>query len=238
MLAAQGFLATYFPTMAFGPPTDGQAMKEGIAGIGDEDWLIFISPQAVHSSAPYLREYWPTLPGKLKLVAMGEGTAKALKEAGFEVHLQPKQTSNSESLLEEAALKTVSGQKITLIRGDGGRDALDRGLTERGATVSHVITYRRVLPTADPTVCRQQFHDHLFDVMICTSFEGVYNLKQLMGEACWPLVKLVPLVVVSERVKRLASDLGFTTIWLATSASNDALLTCLLDKKEMLCQSK
>ena len=38
------------PTLAFGPPPDSAQFQRAIAAMGEQDWLIFISPQAVYSS--------------------------------------------------------------------------------------------------------------------------------------------------------------------------------------------
>jgi uroporphyrinogen-III synthase len=84
-----------------------------------------------------------------------------------------------------------------------------------------------VVSAAQMTQLLQLLQDKKIDVSICTSYTGVANLKQLVGISAWPYLQNVPLVVMSERIKQLASELGFKTIWVATEASNKGLIEAI-----------
>ncbi len=226
--------AISFPTIAFTPPPDTDAFAKGIAQLSEQEWLVFISPQAVRASVPAIRQSWPHLPPTVKFAAVGAGTAKALKAAGYDVALQPSNEWSSEALLEMCEFQQVTGKKIAVIRGVGGRGLLDTVLQDRGATVLAVVAYERVMPEIDIRPCLQQLKEGKIDAAVCTSFEGVSNLKTLLGGDAWPLLQKIPLIVMSERIKTLAQDLGFRTIWVTKNASVTAILELIVQRRNEL----
>jgi uroporphyrinogen-III synthase len=228
VLMAMGAHATHLPTLAFAPPSDQQAYEAAIAALGEQDMLIFISPQAVYSSIPDIRRRWPQFPSSLRFAAVGEGTAQALHEAGYVATLYPAIERNSEGLLALPEFQSIVGMKIAIIRGEGGRELIDKTLALRGAHVLPVLAYQRILPPIHMGPMLEAVKQQALDVIVCTSFQGVKNLKLLFGDAGWPYIRAVPLLVMSERIKRLAQDLGFQTIWVTTHASSEAILQALL----------
>lgn len=232
-IKTEGGQTTLFPTIAFGPPPDAKAFQQSINKLGDCDWVIFISPQAVVSSVPAIRKAWPQLPPKVKFAAVGASTAAALRDAGYEA-LHPKDEWGSEGLLEMEPFQEMDGERVAIVRGEGGRDVLELIFTERGARVMHVVAYHRTLPQVDVSEYVHLLRQHRIDAIVATSFEGVQNLKTLIGADGWPFLKEVPLIVASLRIKSLTRELGFKTIWVADNASHDAIINTLVDKKEFL----
>lgn len=230
---AQGGQAIYFPTIAFAPPQDADAYLQAIDQLGEQEWLIFISPQAVQACVPDLRRRWPVMPARVKFAAIGGGTAAALRAAGYQAAL-PDQEWNSEGLLALPAFRAVNQMKIAVIRGEGGREMIDKTLTERGAKLLPVLAYRRILPEANVTACLQTLRERPLSAIICTSGEAVQNLKTLLGETAWLLIKDANVIVMSNRVKMLAQDLGFQRIWVTSTASNDAILAKLAQLRNQI----
>ncbi len=224
LIEARGGQAIHFPTIDFAPAPDPQAFHQAIAELGEQDWLIFNSPRAVYASVVEIRRTWPQLPEEVKFAAVGFGTAKALQEAGYNVAVIPQTEWSSEGLLGDPVFQSVQGKKIAIIRGAGGREVLDNTLMARGAHVLPVIAYQRILPQIPGYEVNQLLSEHQIDVIVSASFESVVNLKIMLGEQSWSALKICPLVVVSERIKRLAYDLGFQTIWVASHASDAAIL--------------
>lgn len=217
-LTDQGIEAIHFPTIQFAPPLDEAALLAALETLPQQAWLIFISPQAVYATASKLLP----LPPHVKVAAVGAGTAKALAQAGISVSLYPQDEWGSAGLLDLPAMQSVAGLNIAIIRGEGGRELLANTLIERGAKVTHVIAYRRVLPYPVPS-----FSERTVDAIVCTSFEAVQNLKKLMANQHWQTIQKTPLIVVSERIKLLARNLDFQTIWVARNASHAAILQAL-----------
>jgi uroporphyrinogen-III synthase len=237
LITKQGGKSLHFPTIAFAPADQAQ-LNTAIDHLDEQAWWIFISPQAVYASLPAIRRRFPVLPAEVKLAAVGGGTAAILQEAGYEVSAYPSEEWNSEGLLALPPFQVVETQKIAIIRGEGGREFLAAELIARGAIITPVIAYQRILPNLDITTALHILKTQQLDVIICGSFEGVRHLKTLLTDEAWPYLNTLPLVVMSKRVKLLAEDLGFQTIWVAENASHAAVLTLLAQKRNELCQIK
>jgi len=225
--------AVNFPVVEFAPPPAMNAFIAAVTELGEQDFLIFNSPRSVIASVPTIRQYWPYFPPQVRFAAVGEGTARALREAGYNVQIVPSNEWSSESLLDLPAFQrsAVAGKKIAIIRGEGGRELLDKVLLERGAEVTPVIAYQRVLPQIDINPFVTLIKEHKINSIVCTSFEGVRNMRLLLGVTTWPYLKEVPLLVVSERIKILARDLGFQTIWVSRNASQKTILESLANMR-------
>lgn len=225
------------PTIQFVPSPDPEAYQNAIAKLGDQDWLVFTSPQAVYSSVPDIRRYWPEFPSHVQFAAVGAGTARALLHAGYRA-VYPEQDWSSEGVMALPEFQSLTGKKIAIIRGVGGRDVLKQWFVDRGAFVLPVVSYQRICPKVDMAQYLAAAKNKIIDVIICTSTEGMLNLKHLFGDSGWPLLRVIPLIVTSDRIKMLAYQTGFQTIWVAQNASHVAILDLLGQKRNELCQIK
>lgn len=223
-----------FPTIAFAPPPDQLAFETAIQQLGNQSWLIFISPQAVSASVPAIRQAWPHFPPTVQFAAVGAGTAKALSAAGYASAVQPDSDWSSEGLLALPAFQQINGTRVAIVRGVGGREMLDCELAARGATILPVIAYERILPKMDVTLCSNALKAEQIHLIVCTSFESVNNLKRLLDKSVWPLLEKIPLIVMSERVKLLAEALGFRTIWVTRGASQAAIVELIAERRNAL----
>jgi len=232
-----GDVAIAFPTIVFAPPSNASQFEQALAQLGEQDWLIFISPQAASACISSLRRAWPYLPNSVKFAAVGAKTAQTLKSAGYMVTAYPDIKGGSDALLDMPVWEEVVNKKIAIISGGEGRQLLDQSFTARGAHITHVIAYQRQIPRIDVSPYVELIEKKQIDVIVCTSFEGVQNLKTLLS-VCWLQLNAIPLIVVSERIKKLAHDLGFQTIWVAAGASHEAIIKILTQVRDELWQKK
>ena len=130
-LHAAGFKPVFFPAVAIVPPSDPSKMQQQLAELAQYDWVIFTSPQAVYHSATIIKQW----PAHVKIAVMGPGTARAVAQEHWPIHLSPKEQCNSEALLSLAPLQTIASQKIALIQGEQGRAHLRNTLILRHAEV-------------------------------------------------------------------------------------------------------
>lgn len=226
MIHAEGGCTVIFPTVAFAPPEHPAFVVEQIKQLAQQDWLVFISPQAVAASMPFIN------PEKLKIkiAAVGKGTAQLLNKYGFRDVFFPQTNFSVAALLASALFQSIQSQKIAIIRGEGTHAELAKNLETRGAVVMEIIMYQRVLPNISENQIQhllQLLQDKKINVSICTSYTGVAHLKKLVGVNAWPNLQNVPMVVMSERIKQLADELGFKTIWVAREASNKGLVEAI-----------
>ncbi len=230
----KGGRAVYFPTIEIRPPQDITLFNQAILALDHYEWVIFISPQAVYQSAPTIKKHWPQFPEGVKVAALGGGTAEALRQANLPVDLSPAEDWRSEGLLDEEAFKKLAYKKVALISGNRGRDFLAETLTVRGAELTNIVAYQRVMPNVDVSDYVRMLKAHEIDIILCTSGEILYNLKTLLEEA-WEDLRHIPIVVISERMQMLAMQLEFENILLAKNASHPAMLAIL---KDYICQMK
>ncbi len=223
---AAGGCALHYPTIAIAPPPSPTLFEQSLSALKTQDAVIFISPQAVYASRQAIAKQ-QALPAHMPLFAIGAGTASALQAAGFSKIIYPAHDWSSEGLLALPSLQNICQQKIALIQGHGGREHLQQTLRARGAHVLAVIAYQRVLP--QPVAPLQQ---KKIATIVCTSGDSLRHLQHMVDEITWSHCKKIPLLVTAERIKMLAEDLGFQTIWVASNASHEAILNALRKGKK------
>jgi uroporphyrinogen-III synthase len=87
--------------------------------------------------------------GGLELAGLGVPAAAIVEPADDAAQF------DSESLWEQLRRRDWHGQRVQIVRGDGGRDWLAQTLREAGAQVDHVAAYRRVAPALDEAEAAQ-----------------------------------------------------------------------------------
>ncbi len=223
-----------FPALEIRPARRQQIPRELLQGLEGFALAIFISSNAVRYGLQLIGNAGDLPPG-LELAAVGEATARSLAEAGHPPSLVPEGRYDSEALLATPRLKRVLGQRILIIRGEGGRAWLGDVLRQRGAEVVYAEVYRRACPDvrADNLVSRWAE----VDVVTATSNETLDNLVHLFGPAHLSLLQRTPLLVVSERMQIHARRLGFQRPLRAKRASDRAILEALIEYKAGLVES-
>lgn len=218
-IEAAGGVALHLPAMAIQPYHQTESTLR-LRHATAYEWLIFISRNAVEHALPHLPRR-----GLPKLVAIGSATAAALQDVGLAVAVQPGRY-DSEAVLARLP-RDMSGQRVLIVRGVGGREQLATGLQARGASVDYAEVYRRSCPALPDTELPELLAQGI-DIITVSSGEMLRNLLQLAGAACGQVLQL-PLVVMSERGAALARTLGFphTHIYTATQASDAGILAAI-----------
>lgn len=224
-----GFKAFSFPVIAIEPIVLTPGTQDFFKHIDDYDYLIFISRNAVDHS---LIKFIPPekISSKTVLIAIGNVTASTLQQHQLNPLINKGGSFDSENLLTLPELQehTISGKRMLLIRGRGGRELLYNSLIERGALVDVAEVYRREIPDYDEQYLNSIWRDNLPDVIIVTSNEGVDNLIALTPDEHKATLYQVPLVVMSERNAAYARECGFRRdIEVATSTVDAGLISVL-----------
>ena len=181
--------------------------------------LIFTSRNAVTHA--------PDIQGSTAhLLAVGPATAHALANRGFE-NISSPTDSRSEGLLQLPVLQNVADQHWLIIKGLGGRDHLQKELQARGAKVSNLEVYKRLPLQAEPS----QLQAGLSGRNIWLVFSGEL-LEQLCEQCPDNLNNQLfdqQLVVPSQRVVKMAQDMGFRKPVIAVeNMSKAGIITTLL----------
>jgi len=222
LVEAAGGRAVRFPAVAITPIEN----QEPARLLLNQSWdlILFISRNAVEHCLPLLPGH--RLPAGPTLAAVGRATAEALAAAGRPPTLLPTGRFDSESLLALPHLDSLSGKRVLIVRGQGGRPLLGDTLSERGAEIAYAEVYRRVLPNADPTLLIMRWQ-HDVQLATATGGEILDNLLTLVGMMGRARLLATPLIVVSERTARTARHLGFVQVELAERASDEAIVDAL-----------
>jgi uroporphyrinogen-III synthase len=172
------------------------------------DWLVFVSVNAVKFSLAV----WPQaqqIVCKQNIAAVGLATAQAIEAVGVDVDVIPESGFNSEALLVALSEQQVSGQKILIVRGQGGREWLADRLRFLGAEVDYWEVYRRIKPPISHQVMIGLEIGSKVDIVTITSTEALDNLLAMVDDDINRVLKLKPLIVISERIRKKALGLGF-----------------------------
>lgn len=188
--------------------------------------IIFISGNAVRFGMELVNDHWPQLPVGINWYAVGAATAHSLERFHIQA-ITPGKTMSSEGLLALPYLLNVQGQRVLIIKGEGGRDTLRTELMRRGALVDELACYRRTLPDLPAGQLAAQITQQVIDVIMLSSGEGLANLLLLLSPAETTKLKAVGLIVPSERVADMARGAGFEQIVIAENASDVAMLRAL-----------
>lgn len=224
ILDAAGGEVALFPTIEIIPEQDKTRAIHVIQNLADTDMMIFISQNAARHALPMIKKVWQVLPVQLKVAAIGKATSDCLIEQGVPVSFCPENNYNSEELLKLSALQDVKAKRIVIFRGQQGRKLLADTLIERGALLTEVSVYRRVLPQYKHEI--PNVND--VDVVVCTSNESLHNLCKIISEQLSEWLQQSQLLVISERMRQTAEELGFAKpIIVAEQASDEAIVKAL-----------
>jgi uroporphyrinogen-III synthase len=188
--------------------------------------VIFISANAVRFGMALVNDFWPQVPLGINWYAVGAATAERLSQ--FHLHaITPGSNMSSEGLLALPYLRNVEGQRVLIIKGEGGRDALRTELLQRGALVDELACYRRSVPDLPEGALALRIVEWQIDVMMLSSGESLANLLLLLSPTETTKFKSVGVIVPSERVADMARDAGFDHVFTAENASDTAMLRAL-----------
>ena len=149
LIEEQGGTTIRFPVLEITTPSDPTPLEALISTLDQFDLAIFISINAVEWTLKAIRRDHRELPDSLRLAVIGPTTARALEALGHPPHLMPPPPYNSESLLALPEMEQVTGRRVIIFRGEGGREHLAETLRSRGAVVEYAEAYRRVRPNHD-----------------------------------------------------------------------------------------
>jgi uroporphyrinogen-III synthase len=221
-----GGIAVRFPTLEI-VSRDNDQIKSTLANLDKFQWVIFISANAVNFALKANSGKIPRTKS-VRFAAVGQATAQAMKMAGLPVDLVPEHGYNSEALLALPQLQQVDGQNCLIIRGEDGREQLATTLRSKGAKVDYLEVYKRIIPCIDSSPVVELLAQHRLDAITVTSAEALQNLHLMLGEKNNKLLLSIPLVVVSDRIRCIAADMGFNRITVTDSPIDTAILETVI----------
>lgn len=230
----QGYNPIRFPTLEI-VTIDNKLIKQQFKLLKQYKWLIFISANAVNFAIKANHGKTDSFKGN-SIAAIGRATVKALHSAGLCVTLLPKTQFNSYGLLDTDEMKNITQQFCLIVRGQGGREILASSLRERGAKVDYLEVYGRKKPSYTGGVTVDFLQLQKIDVITMTSGEGLKNMLSMIDQKLHANLFLIPIVVISNRIKQLAEQAGFKRIMVTENPSNTAIINTILSFQNLIAE--
>jgi Uroporphyrinogen-III synthase len=226
LLEAAGARVILFPVIEIRTVADAAAARARLDRLASYDVLVFVSANAVEHGF-VLRTHGASWPAGLSVVAVGAGTALALRAHGVSRVLLPRERYDSEGMLALPELTDVAGKKVLIVRGVGGREFLGQTLAARGAQVDYAECYERARPAATGEPLIAAWEHRAVHAVTMTSSEGLHNLWTMLGERGQTYLRATPLFVTHERIAAAARALGLDDV-IAAPTSDQGLLETLV----------
>lgn len=225
LIREQGGRAIVFPTLEIVEPQNPAQLGHLIDRLDEFDFAIFVSPVAVNKALEAIAAR-RTLPPRLKLAAVGPGSARALSRHGATNVIVPPERFDSEALLALPELDTVAGLRIAIFRGEEGRGLLGDTLRARGAYVEYALCYRRMRPQTNIRPLLDLWARNEVHAFVVTSGEGLRNLYAMLDKAAQRRLVDTPVFVPHPRVATVARELDLRAV-IETGSGDEHLVAGL-----------
>lgn len=238
--SAQGVACEGLPLMTLQLiETNLAQFHTNLATLTSGDWVISTSTFASELVAKEFKQLKnkdkiSKLQQEIAWFAIGEKSAQILMSESShvirKVNFPEKETS--EGLLAHLAkfstydtkveLFPEKKRKIIILKGEGGRTLLKDSLLALGHQVMESDLYKRKI--VEPAMLSKSWYQSHISCVVVTSGELLQaTFQYFAGENQW--LKLLPWVVVSERLANIAKDYGIKTIFVSGGANDTALFS-------------
>lgn len=234
LLERLGADAIEAPLVRILPPDDFGPLDAACERIGEFEWVIFSSANAVDRFMDRLlrgpRDI-RDLKG-VKLCAVGPATAEHLTRHGIKLDFVPSD-HRAEGVLEAIGASASKGARVLLPRSDIGRELIGEELREAGAEVTEVVAYRTVVAEGErdgePDVYRMLL-DRRIDVVTFTSASAVRNFVQVFGEeASADLLRMTLVASIGPVTAEAAERLNIKTTIMPAQYTIPALVDAIVE---------
>lgn len=180
LLEAHGAEVLLCPLVAFERPEDPGALDGALGRLGEFDWLLFTSQNAVRFFEERRRELGIPLEwGRPRVAAVGPATAKAARELGYGVECVAEEATGRG--LAEGLGEKVAGRRVLLPRSDRARADLPEMLRGAGARVTDVVAYRTVPPGPEGAAALERIRAGQVDAVALASPSAFERLAEQLG---------------------------------------------------------
>jgi uroporphyrinogen-III synthase len=213
-LEVEGVAAVALPLLSIRPAPDAQAVRGVWSRLATFDMVMFVSANAVTQFFA-LAPCQPAWPQRLRAASTGPGTTAALVAQGVPLAAISAPVGppfESEALWAQLSVQTWLGQRVLLVRGQGGRDWLQTQWRENGAHVEVLTAYERAAPlwtAGDQAVAAQALAHPQHCVWWLSSADAMEHLPTLPNSQTWALATAL---ASHPRIAARAQALGFGVV--------------------------
>jgi uroporphyrinogen-III synthase len=181
-LEDMGATVLLFPAVSFSEPSDTAELDRAVRSLGEFDWILFTSANAVRFFARRCRKLRvePGQDANYRCAAVGPATASAVAAEGFSVDHVAQEFLGAALAHELSA--SLAGKKVILPRSDRARPDLPNALKAVGAEVTEVVAYHTGgVGAIEPGVLRA-IREAQVDVISFFSPSAIDNMRGELGE--------------------------------------------------------
>lgn len=217
-LETDGARVVAWPTIAFKPAVNPEALHEAASRVRTFDWIVFTSVRAVDALVKRLS----ARPSETKVAAVGSATATALRHVGWIPDLVGE--GGATALVATLALNhDLDGRRVLFPASSRARPTLELALQSKGAVVHRIDAYRTVAAPPDSARVRADLASGV-DVITFTSPSAVCALADSLGHA-WPFaLHGTKTACIGRTTAQEARQLGLTNVEVAAKPSLNALI--------------
>ena len=223
------------PTIQIVAPKDPAPLARACTRIGEFDWVVFTSANAVS----HLMRRLLAGPGDVRdlkgvrLCAVGPATAEALSQYSIRIDLVPKEYRATGVVRALRQDRDLRGTRILLPRADLARDLLPAELRKAGAQVTAVTAYRTTpvdLEAAAGPDIYALLLERQVDIMTFTSGSSVRNFVKAIGaDQAADLLKRVEVACIGPVTAAVATRLGISTTIMPSDYTVPAMVRAIVD---------
>lgn len=183
-LKEQGAVPVLAPMVAFAPPDEPGLLDEAIRGVGQCDWMLLTSQNAVRALQERCEALGIMLGPSMRnvrIAAVGAGTAEAAEHAGLSVEYVA--TRHQGTALAEELGEKIKGKKVLLPRSDRANPDLLKKLEDAGAKVKEVVAYKTLRPDEVTLRRTEQLLRGDADAVLFFSPSAVHHLLETLGDS-------------------------------------------------------
>nr|WP_275077537.1 uroporphyrinogen-III synthase [Bacillus coahuilensis] len=142
------------------------------------------------------------------MAAVGEKTAKHLRELGVEVDFLPSRFT-AEDMIQEFLLENPLAQHILIPKGNLASSILSNGLAKERISHQEWVIYKNEVPTSAPQCLEETVKKHRIDCVTFTSSSAVKNYIKIVNERnLTEYVRACKYAVIGSKTKQTAHNMG------------------------------
>jgi len=213
-ITARGDRAILMPFFSIEPVEDKTVIEQLAKDVYGLDYIVFVSPSAVHMSAFPFIDIARSGKKKPVIVAVGPGTAAAIQSYGYADVVFSHQDSGADAVLALPRFcMRLDGQRIGIVNGEQGNIKLASAFRGLGATVTTYPCYRRTRVLSASSICtkmKQVAEATGIDAIIVTTTSA---MRQLACAAnLYNALYTVTLIGTHPHIVSLALSCGFSVV--------------------------
>jgi uroporphyrinogen III methyltransferase/synthase len=204
-------------------PSDLTALRQAVTRIGEYDWVVVTSQNAVGFlwEALYAEEKDVRALASCRVACVGRTTSDALLSRGVLADVMPERFV-AEAVLEKLEARSdVRGTRVLYVAAEGAREVLPDGLRALGCTVDVVRAYRAVSDGAGASALRSALAAGEVDAVTFASASAVRGFVEAVGSE---LARRAPAITIGPVTSDAVREEGIPLAAESAQASIAALV--------------